>query len=171
MKNLTFLILVVFTITVAIGQKASEKLEKYTASNGITYEIGDQIQLGKGSGTNGEFVYINRGGSVNGNNSQNKGVGSANAGLLFTIKKMNKYNFRRIQGVYLTLKKGKKAIYTLDLENAIVNCEVGKCDKEDTDDQVINYKNNPLGLLKKRYKDGSLSKKQYEAEKRKMLEQ
>ena len=58
-KNI--LIIISLAACLCYGQKV-EKLEQYTASNGITYKIGDDIELGRGSGTHGEFLYILRGG-------------------------------------------------------------------------------------------------------------
>lgn len=61
MKRITLLVILAMIIGLTQAQN-NEKLNEYTASNGITYKIGDEIKLGRGSDTNGKFVYVNIGG-------------------------------------------------------------------------------------------------------------
>ncbi len=37
-------------------------LSQYTASNGITYNVGDTITIGKGTAPNGDFLFIQKNG-------------------------------------------------------------------------------------------------------------
>ena len=41
-----------------IGISTAKSQDSYTASNGRTYKLGDTVRTGKGSGVNGEFVYL-----------------------------------------------------------------------------------------------------------------
>jgi len=43
---------------VSVNAQNVKKLNEYKASNGITYKIGDEIKLGKGSNDNGNIVYV-----------------------------------------------------------------------------------------------------------------
>lgn len=171
MKKITLLTIILLTFHIANGQKKREKLEEYTASNRITYKIGDEIKLGRGSDTNGKFVYVKIGGWAVSTNPENNRLGAANAGLIVTVKKINKYNYKRYKGVYLTIGGGNITNYTMDLENAISTCEVENCTKESEVAQSTSDKYDQLGKLKKLFDDGVLTEKEYEAEKKKILEQ
>jgi hypothetical protein len=72
MKTILTLLLCCALASYTYGQNV-ERLDEYTASNGITYKIGDEIKLGRGSDTNGKFVYVNIGGwAVSTNPEQNR---------------------------------------------------------------------------------------------------
>ena len=116
MKKITFLIIAVFTLNLSQGQKKKEKLTEFIASNNIKYKIGDEIKLGRGSDTNGKFVYINITGLAMSSDPDQNRLGAANAGLLVTIKKIFKYNYKRYKGVYFTVGGGNIANYSLDIE-------------------------------------------------------
>ena len=170
MKKLALLLTIIFAVNVTNGQKKKQKLEEYTASNGITYKIGDAIKLGRGSDTNGKFVYVNIGGWAVSGNAENNRLPAANAGLIVTIKKINKYNYKRYKGIYLTIGGGNITNYTMDLENAIATCEVENCTKENGTVQSTTDKYDQLAKLKKLLDDGVLSEEEYDAEKKKILE-
>lgn len=174
MKKITFLIIAILTLNLAQAQKKIEKLEEFTASNGITYKIGDEVKLGRGSDTNGKFVYVNIGGWAISTNPEENRLGAANAGLLVTIKKINKYNHKRYKGVYFTVGGGNITNYTLDIENAIKTCEVENCTKEVQKVEVVGNtsdKYDQLKKIKKLLDDGVLTQEEYDAEKKKILEQ
>jgi hypothetical protein len=173
MKQITFLIIAMLTLNLAQAQK-KEKLEEFTASNGITYKIGDEIKLGRGSDTNGKFVYVNIGGWAISTNPEENRLGAANAGLLVTIKKINKYNYKRYKGVYFTVGGGNITNYNLDIENAIKTCEVENCTEEVQKVEVVGNmsdKYDQLKKLKKLLDEGVLTQAEYDAEKKKILEQ
>ncbi len=84
MKKLLLLsLLISFSI---FAQKKKQNLDSYTASNGVTYNVGDDITLNKGSDTNGDFAYFKIGGWMGG--AEVEPMGSQNAGLIVTIKKI-----------------------------------------------------------------------------------
>jgi len=173
MKQITFLIIAMLTLNLAQAQK-KEKLEEITASNGITYKIGDEIKLGRGSDTNGKFVYVNIGGWAISTNPEENRLGAANAGLFVTIKKINKYNYKRYKGVYFTVGGGNITNYNLDIENAIKTCEVENCTEEVQKVEVVGNmsdKYDQLKKLKKLLDEGVLTQAEYDAEKKKILEQ
>lgn len=174
MKKITFLIIAILTLNLAQAQKKVEKLEEFTASNGITYKIGDEVKLGRGSDTNGKFVYVNIGGwAVSANPEENR-LGAANSGLLVTIKKINKYNYKRYKGVYFTVGGGNITNYTIDIESAIKTCEVENCTKEVQKVEVVGNtsdKYDQLKKIKKLLDEGVLTQEEYDAEKKKILEQ
>lgn len=177
MKTIITLIICAFCLGSIQAQKKVEKLESYTASNGITYEVGDEIKLGRGSDTDGRFVFVNIAGwgaalaatnNPNYNAEQNR-LGAANSGIQVTVKKIKKYNKKRFKGVIFTIGGGNITNYTLDIENAIATCEIEECnEKEKT--ATSNDKYDQLAKLKKLYDEGVLSAEEFENEKKKLLE-
>ncbi len=153
----------------ATAQK-TQKLEEYTAANGITYKVGEEFELNRGSDTNGKFVYVNIGGWAVSSNAENNRLGAGNAGLIVTIKKIKKYDYKRYKGVYFTVGGGNLTNYTINIEKAIESCEVKPC-KEDVSAVVQESdKYDKLAKIKKLLDDGILSQEEYEAEKKKILE-
>ncbi|UJH90909.1 SHOCT domain-containing protein [Antarcticibacterium sp. 1MA-6-2] len=178
MKKITFLLLALLTLNAVQAQKKVEKLDEFTASNGITYKVGDEIKLGRGSDTDGRFVYVNMGGwgtvlaatsDANYNAEQNR-LGAANSGLIVTIKKIKKYDQKRYKGVYFTVGGGNITNYVIDIENAIATCEVENCKDNENIAQSSTDKYDQLEKIKKLFDNGVLSKEEYEAEKKKVLE-
>ncbi len=176
-------LLLLFTLSI-IGFSSSqaqsvEKLDEYTASNGITYKVGDEIKLGRGSDTNGRFVYVNMAGwgaivsATNDaqHNANKNRLGASNAGTLVTIKKIKSYDKKRFKGVIFTIGAGNISNYTLHIENAIATCEVENCKSESSKASVSSSdKYDKLKKLKDLYDEGVLTEKEYEAEKAKILE-
>lgn len=171
MKKITFLIIVILTINSVQAQKKITKLKEYTASNGITYKVGDEFKLGQGSDTNGKFVYANIGGWAISTNAEANRLGAANAGLIVKVKKIKKYNYKRYKGVYFTVGGGNITNYIIDIENAIKSCEIEICnDKKETSKPKLNKYDN-IAKLKKLLDDGALTQEEYDTEKKKILNQ
>nr|BFF40407.1 hypothetical protein BACY1_22120 [Tenacibaculum mesophilum] len=173
MKKTTLLIIAIMTLNSmqVKAQKKVEKLKEYTASNGVTYKVGDEFKLGQGSDTNGKFVYVNIGGWGMSTNAESNRLGAANSGLIVTLKKIKKYNYKRYKGVYFTVGGGNITNYTIDIENAIKSCEIEICNdkKEVAESKPDKY--DQLAKLKKLLDDGVLTQEEYDAEKKKILEQ
>ena len=167
MKKVVLLLVSYFIVNFSYSQNV-EKLQEYTASNGVTYKIGDEIKLGRGSDTNGKFVYVNVGGWAVSTDPEANRLGAANVGLLVTVKKINKYNHKRYKGVYFVVGGGNITNYTLDIENAIQTCEVENCAQKSQDSGTDKY--DQLAKLKKLLDDGVLSQEEYEIEKKKILD-
>lgn len=160
------ILVTLFLIPTLIYSQKKEKLEEYTASNGITYKVGDTFKLGQGSDTNGQFVYVNMGGWMASTDPQATRLPAANAGLILTVKKIKQYNSKRFKGVYFTVGGGNITNYVVDIENAIKTCEVEICNKE----TVSSYdKYDQLAKLKKLLDEGVLTKEEFESEKKKIL--
>lgn len=177
MKKLFIICVALMTLTTINAQKKVEKLKEYTASNGITYKVGDEFKLGRGSDTDGRFVYVNMAGwgaalaatNDSNYNAQQNRLGAANAGLIVTIKKIKKYNQKRFKGVYFTIGGGNITNYAVDIENAIATCEVEICNDEKPIANSSSDKYDKLSKIKKLYDEGVLTKEEYEIEKEKIL--
>ena len=153
------------------NSQATESLDSYTASNGITYSVGDEVKLGKGSDSDGKFVYVTIGGWAVSTNPEANRLPAANAGLIVTIKKIKKYNKKRMKKVVLTVGGGNITNYLIDLENAIDKCEIENCvdDKQEVSSQEPD-KYDKIKKLKDLLDEGILTKDEYESEKKKLLE-
>ena len=104
-------------------------------------------------------------------NAEANRLGAANSGLIVTLKKIKKYNYKRYKGVYFTVGGGNITNYTIDIENAIKSCEIEVCNdkKEVAESKPDKY--DQLAKLKKLLDDGVLTQEEYDAEKKKILEQ
>jgi hypothetical protein len=99
-------------------------LDEYVASDGVTYKIDDEIKLGKGSGKNGVFVYVNIGGWAVSSDPEYNHLGAANSGLLVTIKKIKQFDTKRFKGVVFVVGGGNITNYNLNIEEAISTMEI-----------------------------------------------
>ncbi len=171
MKKLLLLGIFSFVFVSANAQKV-EKLKKYKASNGIIYKVGDQIKLGRGSGANGAFVYVTMGGWAMIESGKITPLAPSNAGLIVKIKKIKKYNYKHYKGVYFTVGGGNITNYNIDIENAIAAGEIqSPINKKLTQEKNNNNndKYDELLKIKKLFDMGVLTKEEYEAEKKKIL--
>ncbi len=172
MRTIILLAIIIAGCTVAVMAQNIKDLTEFTASNGVTYKEGDNIKLGRGSDTNGKFVYINATGLMMSMDAEQNRLPASFAGRLATIKKIKQYDQKKFKGVFITVGVGLAANYVLDIENAIAVCEVEICkkpepvtvvvDKEDKYDQLKKLK----GLLD----EGVISQEEYDAEKKKILD-
>lgn len=112
--RIIFIVVFMSIIGTTYGQK---NLPEYKASNGITYQPGDTVRLGMGSGTNGEFLYVASGGLAP------AGLSRAYAQRYTIIKKINNVKFKGQDSYYFVVSMGN-SIYNLGIENAIASCEV-----------------------------------------------
>ncbi|TDN80361.1 putative oligomerization/nucleic acid binding protein [Salegentibacter sp. 24] len=177
-RNYLIVLISILSLYSIQAQKRVQKLDEYTASNGITYEVGDEIKLGRGSDTDGRFVYVNMAGwgaaltatnNAKYNAEQNR-LGSTNSGLIVTVKKIKEYNKKRFKGVIFTVGGGNITNYTLDIENAIATCEIDDCSEENETAPSSTDKYDQLAKLKELFDSGVLTEEEFESEKKKILE-
>jgi len=159
-------IIVLLLFVISFSGNAQEKLNEYKASNGITYKIGDNVTLGRGSGTQGTFVYLKIGGWMAGGSTQ---IGSAYSGLNVDIKKIKKLKYKGAEKVMFTVGGGNIVNYSLDIESAISSCEVKDCNNQSSSVITETDKYDKLKKLKQLLDDGTLTNEEYELEKKKLL--
>jgi hypothetical protein len=159
--------IILLLLFVSCFANAQEKLKEYKASNGITYKEGDRLTLGRGSGGQGTFVYLKIAGWMVGSATQ---IGSAYSGLNVDIKKIKKQTYKGGEKIIFTVGGGNITNYSLEIEEAIASCEVKDCQNQSI--AVVNKtdKYDDLKKLKSLLDDGTLSKEEYEVEKKKILE-
>src|SRR5680860_568067 len=162
MKNLIFATLF-FTVSILTAQKKNQKLDSYTASNSVTYKVGDEVELGNGSSHDGSFVYVTVAGIAQDvNDPANNRFRSTGARAVGKIKRIRDYNYRGMQGVHFYIGLGEATNYMMNVERAIENCEVVPCPEEGSGKSQGTDKYDQLAKLKKLYDEGVLTDKEYE---------
>lgn len=150
--------------------KDMKSVDEYKASNGITYKVGDLIQLGRGSGVNGQYVYVTLQKIDLSLNPYADQLQRGYAGLVVTIKEIKHSKFKKFEHVIFYIDMGDNIDnYVINIENAIATCEIKDCVKDEKP-QSTDDKYNKLKKIKTLYDEGILTKGEYEAEKKKILE-
>lgn len=163
MKKIFFLLFLFTAFT-----NAQSRIAEYKASNSITYKEGDSISLGRGSGIQGTFVYLKMAGWAAGSETQ---IGSAYSGLNVIIKKIKKVKFKGAEKIVFIVGGGNITNYSLEIEDAIATCEIKDCNSKINSKIVESNKYDDLKKLKNLLDEGVLSKEEFEAEKKKLLNQ
>ncbi|GAB3907138.1 SHOCT domain-containing protein [Mucilaginibacter boryungensis] len=151
----------------------AQTLKEFKASNGKTYHPGDTITIGMGSMPDGNFKYIqinpplfappNR----NGMNAR-KDISMSTA----TIKKIS--TERQMGGtdkVIFTIKNGGIVTYNVWIFEALSACEITPCPGANASSANHGSVADELIKLKKLLDEGALTKDEYNAQKKKLLDQ
>ncbi len=170
MKKTYALIITLLSITSVYAAR----LDKYTASNGITYHEGDSIQLAYGSAPDGSFNWVQLAGmAAVATYQQGKGAAQLNIGknwakYVFLIKKIKSLTHNGHTQYYFVVKGGAGANYNLFIEEAIDNCEIKDCkeqsaknSEESSADELLKYK--------KLLDEGAITQEEYNAKKKQLL--
>ena len=106
-----------FIITLLLPRIA---FSQYKASNGITYNVGDTITIGKGSGFNGSFLYIQMNGAVvlSAENPDDLNMNRTYSGLRAVIKEIKVKKIAKQERTCFTTKVGPLN-YIIYVEQAI----------------------------------------------------
>lgn len=169
MKQL--LLLLSFSPLFCLSQKT---LKEYKASNGITYHKHDTIKLGQGSMPNGDFKHLQMGGwaaivyaSPNGGSNQYN-IGKRYSGQNVIISAIKSYTRKGATQVWFSVKAGNISNYNLYIEDAIADCEIKNCNKEDVSDHTSSLADE-LKKLKTLLDNGALTQEEYDIAKKKLL--
>jgi len=181
MRKILFLLL--FPVALIGGKgfaQSKQKQTEYTASNGITYHVGDTLRLGRGSDPQGNFRYVVMGGWASWLPSDaSKGVGQSNMGKAFTgtaaiIKKMRKETRKKVDRQIFVV--GMSAVSNCDIyvEDALATGELVGAKKTETVAAVAPAvpaisPADELAKYKKLLDQGAITKADYEAMKKKLL--
>lgn len=156
-------------------------------SSGFVIKVGEKVKLGRGTMPDGTFKYIRAnaaslfsysGPNANSANSANALMYSYN-GLMGEVARIeNRGNKRRGYVTYLILKLGLPARYEVDLDNAIQSGEIVIPDEFKPKEKPlqVEIKGGSFSLadelikLKKLLDDGILTKEEFEAQKKKLLD-
>jgi Short C-terminal domain len=162
MKRLLFLLLFVPFIT--FGQSMSE----YKAINNKTYHIGDTVRLDRGSSADGDFLYLQIGG-INSilSHGHNQNIDKAYANTGVVIKNIKKGKTRGVEKLWFMVDGGNIANYMLYIDDAIQSCEVVPCQTQKENISVADE----ILKLKKLLDAGAITQTEYDAQKKKLLNQ
>lgn len=173
MRRKFYIILLLAVPLFSFGQK----LKEYKASNGITYRIGDTVKLGRGSDPNGNFMYVQIGGWGKAFTYES-GKGAAQydldrnfAGTAAVIKKIRNEKAHGADRIVFTVGLGNISNYDMYIEYAIATCEIADCKKNltMTAEQPKASNAEELAKYKKLLDQGAITKAEYEAVKKKLL--
>lgn len=133
------------------------QMTEYTASNNVTYHIGDTITLGRGSAPNGSFLYIQMGDTysalsvIGGNGQVDVGLPKSWSGKNMIIKKIKEAKFKGSKVVSFSVAGGNIVLYKVLVEDALSTGEL-KSSGYSSDDALAELKKAKdkldLGLIK-----------------------
>ena len=182
MKKIALLFLLSFFTAKSFSQNAESSLPKmvgdtlYT-SYGYKITVGQDIKLGTGSNLNGDFKYISASNSPfpHAPNARQVVLHSNSNGHIAKVKKIKREGNSRKGYVYhLALGTGDVINYECDIESAIASGEIVVPDKykpktATSSTQPVSVADE-LTKLKKLYDDSVITKDEFEAQKKKLLD-
>eukprot|EP01037_Dinobryon_pediforme_P007925 gene7925-7995_t len=178
MKKIIFLALLFPVLSSAQILGLGKKLAEYKASNGMTYHIGDTVKLGQGSAPNGTFRYLQYAGWATFLAMGDEGSDSHNAernlsGYGAVIKKIHQFKAHGINKVVFAVGMGGVNNFDLWIEDAIVSCEIADCTGRRVSAAQAPPSDNldRLRKLKALLDAGAVTRAEYDAQKKKLLEQ
>ena len=152
----------------------SQKTNRYEASNGKVYHVGDTIFLGQGSMPNGDFKFVEIGGwsaimSYNSRaGSDQFNLHKAYSGIPVVVKKIKYLLLNGFVKVVFVIDGGNITNYNLWIEDAIATCEIKDCKKNEVQGTQPD-KYDKLIKLKELFDSEIITKDEFETEKAKIL--
>lgn len=147
--------------------------KEYKAKNGITYMIGDSVKLGKGSGVNGAFLWLQMGGwgaamSYNVNKGQDQfNIGRGFANMNVIIKNIKESKTKIGKKTYFVV-NGNYTNYNLFIDDAIEACEVKPCNDANAPAPAVSVADELL-KFKKLLDSGVITQTEFDNQKKKLL--
>lgn len=154
----------------------ADDIKEYKASNGVTYHVGDTLTLGRGAGTNGNFISLQVGGfnafMVRSHSEDRLNVDKSYNHVIATIKHIKKDLVHGADRYYLVVSlPHSPGSYNLYIEDAIERCEVARCNAQIAGTPPVLDKFDQLKKLKELLDSGAITKEEYDAQKKKLLDQ
>jgi len=145
----------------------AQKITAYKAANGITYHLNDTVRLGKGSGDNGSFLYIEQRGIPIPSPHPSPGLPKTftNSGVI--IKNIKKDNVNGIDKYLFIVSAGGPFRFSVYIDDAILACEVIPC-QSTTPKQSASVADE-IKKLKELLDSGALTQAEFDLQKRKLL--
>jgi hypothetical protein len=194
MKKTFLVIATLFLFVKSYSQNKDSTLPKLVGDTLFTtsgYKIVEKqdIKIGTGSMPDGDFKFIRTNSAslfayhsntgYNGLANQANSFPRSQSGLTYKIKRLEKRGNKKHGYVYYAVIGSGLVNYEMDVENAIASGELSVPDefkpKPKTATTIVEVKQqisvaDELAKLKKLYDDGVLTKEEYEAQKKKLLE-
>ncbi|MES2274747.1 MAG: SHOCT domain-containing protein [Bacteroidota bacterium] len=153
----------------------AQTINEYKATNGVTYHINDTVRLGKGSNSNGAFLYVEDKGlgislpGPGGRSAGGRGLPKdfANGGVI--IRSIKKTTLNNVDKYVFMVYAGGPLRFSLYIDDAISACEVTPCGQ--TTGKAVPSVADEIKKLKQLLDSGAITKEEYEAQKKKLLNQ
>lgn len=170
-------IVVLLAVTLLPLATLAQSIKEYKAINGVTYHINDTVRLGKGSKDTGGFLYIeDRGFTLPAPPGARTGGGRglpkdfANSGVV--VKSIRKTQLNGVDKYLFMVNAGGPFRLSMFIDDAILACEVTPC-KSNTSEGGAPVADvaDEIKKLKALMDSGAITKEEYEARKKKLLNQ
>lgn len=161
MKKLIFIGIALLPIIV------KAQLSEYKASNGITYRLRDTVRLGRGTAAKGEFLYIEERGMPMPGRTHYLSKGYTNGGVI--IKSIKTTRVSGVEKYLFIVETDALFNFSLYIDDAILACEVTPC-AQTTPKQTASIADE-LKKLKELLDSGALTQAEFDAQKKKLLNQ
>lgn len=156
----------------------AQDIKQYKASNGVTYRINDTVHLGKGSNSNGSFMFVQDRGlgftlpGPQGRSAGGRGLPKdmSNGGVI--IKSIKKTTENNLEKYVFMVNGGGPLRFSLFIDDAISVCEVTPCKQSSSGSPVpVASVADEIKKLKQLMDSGAITKDEYESRKKKLLDQ
>lgn len=159
-----------FVLVLLVPFFSKAQVKEYKASNGVIYHVGDTLRLGRGTKADGSFLYLEDHGLIpNPRAARSLPKEFANVGAV--IKSMRKTTINGVDKYVFTVNPGGPMRYTVFVDDAIEACEVKPCKAADTAPAQVNSVADEIKKLKQLLDSGAITQKEYDAQKKKLLNQ
>jgi hypothetical protein len=167
---LATLLLIPF-LTKAQGLFGGSSVTEYKASNGVTYHVGDTVRLGRGTKPDGSFLYLEDHGLIpNPRSTRTLPKEFANASA--TVKSIRKMKINGVDKYMFSVNPGGPMRYTVFIDDAIEACEIKPCKSTDSAiPATAGSVADEIKKLKALFDSGAITKAEYDAQKKKLLNQ
>jgi hypothetical protein len=158
-----------FTLIISIPLFTQAQITQYKASNGVTYHVGDTLRLGRGTKSDGSFLYVeDRGIIPNPRSVRTLPKEFDNVGAI--IKSMRKMTVNGIDKYMFMVNPGGPMRYSVFIDDAIGACEVKPC-AADSPKQQTGSVADEIKKLKSLLDAGAITQSEYDKQKKKLLNQ
>jgi hypothetical protein len=130
-SNIMKKVILILFFTLSVSFIFAQGLTEYTASNNVTYLIGDTIKLGRGSAPNGDFIYCQMGdtyavmAALGGSAGRiDQGLPRNLSGANMVIKKIKETKFKGAKVISFNVAGGNLVQYKILIEDALATGEL-----------------------------------------------
>jgi hypothetical protein len=167
MKKLVFISILLIPLL-----SKAQTYTSYKATNGVTYHLNDTVRLGKGSASNGSFLYIQERGipplpGPGSSPTHNLPKAFTNGGVV--VKNIKKSNRNGIDKYVLVVDAGGVFRFSLYIDDAILACEVIPCQTAATKQPSPTYVADEIKKLKELLDAGTITQAEFDVQKKKLL--
>jgi hypothetical protein len=147
----------------------AQQITEYKASNGVTYHLNDTVRLGRGTKADGSFLYLEDRGIIP-NPRSVRSLPKEFANGAAVIKNIRKTSISGVDKYLFSVNPGGPMRYSVFIDDAIAVCEVKPCASTDSPKSAGSIADE-IKKLKSLLDSGAITKAEYDAQKKKLLNQ